>query len=421
MRITVRLKMTALFAVLFTALAAVLVATAYSFVAARTTPQAESAAREAVFREALADAGVVLPVTRRETPILRPPGDTAGRDTPGIGGVVVLGPNDSVTIAFRDIEKQARQGVLDDLLQTSILAFLLVAIIAVPVAWWLAGRVLRPIDDVAAEASTLSATSLSRRLPNEGPDDEFRRLKTAFNGMLDRLESAFDARQRFAADASHELRTPLAVMRAKADNVLDDGHLSGEGRALALEVREQVERSEALVESLLTLARADDVQHTREVVDLGDVVARAASSLADEALRRGVAIDLDLKDAPVLGDPVLLERMVANALDNAVRHNGAKGGSVTCSTATKGGDAVFVASNTGSKVNAKEIPRLFERFERGATRSEAAGHGLGLPIIRRVAEAHGGAVTARPRRGGGLTLEVRVPLATSTDTVVIPR
>ncbi len=414
MKITVRLKMTALFAILFTALAAVLVATAYSFVAARTTPQAEFTAREVVFREALTDAGVVLPDVG-QAPTLQPPGNGGAPGGPGNGGVIVIGPNDRVTIAFRDIEQQARQGVLDDLLQTSILAFLLVAFIAVPVAWWLAGRVLRPIDDVAAEASTLSATSLSRRLPNEGPDDEFRRLKTAFNGMLDRLESAFDARQRFAADASHELRTPLAVMRAKADNALDDGRLAGEGRALALEVREQVDRSEALVESLLTLARADDVQHTREAVDLGDVVARAASALADTATRRGVAIDLNLGDAPVLGDPVLLERMVTNALDNAVRHNGSSGGSVTCSTATKGGDAVFVVSNTGSRVDAKEIPRLFERFERGTTRSEAAGHGLGLPIIRRVAEAHGGAVTARPRRGGGLTLEVRIPLVTPTE------
>ena len=406
MRVSVRLKMTVLFAVLFTLLAAVLVTTAYTFVAARTTPQAEFQARETAFRDALTNAGLVLPPQTDQPAQQGPPG--------GGGNVVVQGPDDKVTIAFRDIEAQARQSVLDDLLQKSILAFLVVALIAIPLAYWLAGRVLRPIDDVAAEASTLSATSLSRRLPNEGPNDEFRRLKTAFNGMLDRLESAFEARQRFAADASHELRTPLAVMRAKADNALDGVRPSPETKELALEVRAQVARSESLVDSLLTLARADDVAHTREVVDLADVVARAASGLADTAASAGIAIDLHLEDAPISGDAVLLERLAANALDNAIKYNSASGGIVECSTTTRGGDAVLVVSNSGRKVKAGDIPRLFDRFERGEARSERGGHGLGLPIIRRVAEAHGGTAQLTPRRGGGLTLEVRIPLLTPT-------
>lgn len=406
MKATARLKLTVLFAVLFTALAAILIATSYSLISSRTTPEAEFAARQDAFEKALEDAGVDLP----DLPRIPPPDRSGNPDHGGNPDIVIIGPGERVSIALQDIQDQTRRGVLDDLLAVSILAFVLSALFAIPLAWWLSGRVLHPLDDVVDEANALSATSLSRRLPNDGPNDEFRRLKTAFNGMLDRLESAFDARQRFAADASHELRTPLAVMRAKADNLLDAKKPSADGgRALALEVREQVDRSESLVESLLTLARADDVERTRTEVDLADVTADAASRIADSVARAGATLDLDLEDAPTVGDEILLVRMVENALDNAVKHGPASGGSIRCMTATVEGFAVLTVSNASPKIAGKDIPRLFERFERGATRTESKGHGLGLPIIRRVAESHGGTAIATPRRGGGLVLEVRLP------------
>jgi signal transduction histidine kinase len=400
-RPTVRLKITALFAILFTLLAAVLVATAYSFMAARTTPEAEAQARSQAFRTALAQAGVTLPESPHQDPGARPGGDP---------GLIVLGPGAQVEIAIRGIEEQARQNALHDLLRVSILAFVIVAVISVGLSWWLAGRVLRPISEVVREASTLSATSLSRRLPTDGPDDEFRRLKTAFNGMLDRLESAFEARQRFAADASHELRTPLAVLGAMADNLLDGGARTPRAaRDLAIEVREQVDRSESLVDSLLTLARADDVRNTRERVDLADVAAEAVSAVADAASRAGVAISLDLSDAPTEGDAVLLGRMAFNALDNAVKYNLRSGGTIECATFVDGEKACMRVANSGPIVEVDQIPRLFERFERGETRTERDGHGLGLPILRRVAEAHGGTATASARPGGGLIVTVVLP------------
>jgi signal transduction histidine kinase len=399
-RLTVRLKITALFAVLFTVLAAVLVATAYSFMAARTTPEAEAQARATAFRDALAQAGVTIPD--------RPSQELVGPQ--GVSGVVIGHQNDGIDLVIRAVDAQARQNVLHDLLRVSLLAFLLVALVAIPLSWWLAGRVLRPISEVVSEANILSATSLSRRLPADGPDDEFRRLKTAFNGMLDRLESAFDARQRFAADASHELRTPLAVLGAMADNVLDEsGRVPRAARELAVEVREQVDRSESLVDSLLTLARADDVRNTRVRVDLADVAAEAVSGVADAASRAGIAIRLDLSDAPVEGDGVLLGRLAGNALENAVKYNVPKGGVIECSTSIDGDNAVFTVSNTGPIVLPDEVPRLFERFERGEARSESNGHGLGLPIIRRVAEAHDGSVSAVPRPEGGLVVTVVIP------------
>ncbi len=401
MRLTVRLKITALFAILFTLLAAVLVATAYTFMAARTTPEAEAQARSQAFRTALAQAGVTLP----ESPH-RFTGAGPGRDP----GVIVLGPGAQVDIAIGEIEEQARQNALHDLLRVSILAFLIVAVVSVGLSWWLAGRVLRPISEVVREASTLSATSLSRRLPADGPDDEFQRLKTAFNGMLDRLESAFEARQRFAADASHELRTPLAVLGAMADNVLDGGARTPRAaKDLAVEVREQVDRSESLVDSLLTLARADDVRNTRERVDLADVAAEAVSAVADAASRAGVAISLDLADAPTEGDAVLLGRMAFNALDNAVKYNLRSGGTIECATFLDGDNACIRVENSGPVLEEDQIPRLFERFERGEARTEGDGHGLGLPILRRVAEAHGGAASASARPGGGLVVTVLVP------------
>ena len=405
MRLTVRLKITVLFAVLFTVLAAVLVATAYSFMAAKTTPAAEAQARAQAFRDALEKAGVTVPEL--------PPRKPGSSDHGGPAIFVVGGPDDQITVAIHDVQEQARQNVLHDLLWVSVLAFALVAIIAIPLSWWLAGRVLRPVDEVVREASTLSASSLSRRLPDDGPDDEFRRLKTAFNGMLDRLESAFEARQRFAADASHELRTPLAVLGAMADNTLEGGRVPPKARALAEEVRVQVGRSESLVTSLLTLARADDVEYSHERVDLADVAASAVSAVADAASHAGISVELDLADAPVEGDPVLLGRLVSNALDNAVKYNLDHDGRVTCSTGVRGDRAVLVVANTGPKVRGADIPRLFERFERGGVRTERDGHGLGLPIIRRVTEAHGGTVDATPRKGGGLELVVSLPLARS--------
>ncbi len=408
MRLTVRLKITVMFAVLFTVLAAVLVATAYSFMAAKTTPAAEAEARVQAFRDALQEAGITVPDL--------PP--RASEQKPNQGGpdvVVVGGPNDVIAVEIHDVQEQARQNVLHDLLRVSILAFVVVAVVALPLSWWLAGRVLRPIDEVVGEANALSASSLSRRLPAEGPDDEFRRLTTAFNGMLDRLESAFEARQRFAADASHELRTPLAVLGAMADNALEQGRIPGKTRAFAEEVRTQVNRSESLVNSLLTLARADDVGYGRERVDLADVVASAVSAVADDASRAGIEVELDLADAPVDGDPVLLGRMVANALDNAVKFNLEHDGRIVCATGVRRSMATVTVANTGGTIARATIPRLFERFERGEVRSERDGHGLGLPIIRRVAEAHGGTVDAAPRKGGGLELSIRIPLAADAD------
>ncbi|WP_062519408.1 sensor histidine kinase [Demequina silvatica] len=394
---TIRVKLTALFALLFVVLAGVLVTTAYLFVASATTPEAQQAERQQLLEEALEEQGLTAP------------------GAPDGGPMPSARPDDAVALALEQIAQQARQNVLDDLLTRSLVAFALSALIAVGLAWWLAGRVLRPIDEISHAASTLSERTLDRRLPEAGADDEFMRLRRAFNGMLARLESAFDSRQRFAADASHELRTPLAVLRASADNVLTSARPSRQARELAEKVEQQVGRADSLMTSLLTLARADDVIHTRQPVDLADVAAEVVSGASPRATEAGLVIDLDLADAPVLGDPVLLERLVANLVDNALRYNAGAGGWVRCRVWSANGRAFLEVSNSGPRLASAEIPALFERFSRGDQRSEVAGHGLGLPIVARVTQVHAGVIDAWPGEEGGLSIRVSLPARADGD------
>ncbi|WP_156159158.1 sensor histidine kinase [Demequina gelatinilytica] len=400
---TIRVKLTAMFALLFVVLAGVLVTTAYLFVAGTGAGPAQMAERQQALQDALAEQGI-------EVPSSPGPQDPAGQW--GDEGVPPQGPqDDAVSRTLAAIDEAARAKVLEDLLTRSLLAFAISAVVAVGLAWWLAGRVLRPVDEIARAASTLSERTLDRRLPEGGPDDEFGRLRHAFNGMLARLESAFDSRQRFAADASHELRTPLAVLRASADNVLSSPRPSRQARELAAEVEAQVARADSLMTSLLTLARADDVIHTRERLDLADVAAEVVSAASPRATEAGVEIDLDIADAPMEGDPVLVERLLANLLDNALRYNVPQSGWVRCRVWSEGARACAEVSNSGPAVDADEIPVLFERFSRGHQRSEVAGHGLGLPIVARVAEVHAGTVEAVPGERGGLSIRVSFPLA----------
>lgn len=385
MRITIRVRLTALFAALFLVLAAVLVGTSYAFVARATTPQAQAEERANVLQKALADQGIQVR--------LRPPTER----------------QDPVAQVLREIESQARANVLADLLKRSIIAFAISAVIAVGLAYWLAGRVLRPIDEIARAANSLSESTLDRRLSNDGPADEFGRLKTAFNGMLARLESAFESRQRFASDASHELRTPLAVMQASADNVLTSVRPTKQARELAEEVQRQVSRSDSLMESLLTLSRADDVTNTRERVDLADIAARVVTEKEPRATAAGIRLELDVEDAPVWADPILMERMIANLIENAVRYNVERDGWVTCTVRAIDGTAQIQVANSGPAVEPADVEALFERFRRGAQRSEVSGHGLGLPIVSRVAGVHGGKVVALPGVEGGLIVTVTIP------------
>jgi signal transduction histidine kinase len=296
------------------------------------------------------------------------------------------------------------------------LALLAVGAVGTVAAWVFAGRALRPLHQVTATAQRLGEKNLDERIRYNGAADEVAELAATFDGMLDRLAGAFEAQKRFVANASHELRTPLAVMRTEVDVTLDDPDADlAEYRRMARVVRDASERANGLVEALLVLARSE-AQSGRRLVrkvetDLADGAAAALAATAKEAKRLSLQVTSRLDPAPVVGDPSLLERLAGNLVENAVRYNHLHG-QLSVATSTDGGHARLVVINTGFEVEQADVPGLFEPFRRGGReRTGARGAGLGLAIVRAVCDAHGGAVCAVAREGGGLEVTVTLPAA----------
>ncbi|MFW5415748.1 HAMP domain-containing protein [Nocardiopsis sp. CNT-189] len=303
-----------------------------------------------------------------------------------------------------------RAAVLRDLLLRSGAGLVAVTALAAFAGWLVAGRLLRRLHRVTETARRLSEHDLDRRLALTGPADEFRELGDTFDGMLERLQHAFESQRRFVANASHELRTPLAVQRAAVEIPLSQGRVPPDLEPNLRRVLESAEQSERLVAGLLLLARSDRGLEAAEPVDLAGPARRVLAAHREAAAERGVRLRAAERSAVVLGDRVLLEHLVRNLVDNAVRYNAA-GGSVRVGVAAEGGSAVVRVENTGPEV--AEAGRLFEPFHRGGRgreRTGEGGSGLGLSIVASIAAAHGGAAAAAPRRGGGLAVTVRLPL-----------
>ncbi|MER6783933.1 HAMP domain-containing sensor histidine kinase [Streptomyces sp. NPDC000658] len=305
-----------------------------------------------------------------------------------------------------------RQHALDDLLSRSLLALLGLAIIAFAFGYAMAGRVLSPLGRITRTARAVAGSDLSRRIELDGPDDELKELADTFDDMLERLQRAFTAQQRFVGNASHELRTPLAINRTLLEVHLSDPGAPVELQQLGKTLLATNERSEQLVEGLLLLARSDNQIVERKPVDLAEVAGQAVDQVHGEAAAKGVVIRGEQKSAVVQGNGVLLERIALNLVQNAVRYNVPEGGWVEVTTDVRHGQAVLVVSNTGPVVPAYEIDNLFEPFRRLRTERTGSdkGVGLGLSIVRSVARAHGGHIVAEPREGGGLVMRVTFPV-----------
>lgn len=287
------------------------------------------------------------------------------------------------------------------LLIWSAAALLVMTGCAVGVGWWTAGRVLRPVHAMTAKARKLSAHTLHERIASSGPD-ELKELGDTLDALLARLERAFDSQRRFIANASHELRTPLATQRAAIQIGLDDPTPADLVRTRQT-LLDNNRRSERLIDGLLVLARSERGldKSEREPVDLARVV-------AEEAVRHP-GVRLDTRPCPVRGNRLLLAQLVANLLANAVTYN-VPGGSVDVSVVPAGGGVLLEVRNTGPVVDAADIPGLFEPFRRGEGKDRMGpGSGLGLSIVRSIAVAHDGTVTAVPGPGGGLAVTVRLP------------
>jgi signal transduction histidine kinase len=309
---------------------------------------------------------------------------------------------------------QLQDSTLSDLRTYYLLALAAMTLGAGALGWLLAGRALRPLHAIAATARGVSRDSLHRRIALEGPADELKELGDEIDTMLGRLDSAFASQQRFVANASHELRTPLAVIRAEVDVALADPDATVEDlRTTAERVRVATDRSERLIESLLTLARSDGAgaSHT-ETVDMAAAVDLALQGVAAELRDNGLEVRRDLGCARVTGERRLLERLAANLVENATRHN-IPGGWIEISTAAAGGRVRLRVSNSGVCIPPARVPELVEPFQRLSRHAPGSGAGLGLSIVRSVAEAHGGSLRVEGLPAGGLLAEVDLPAALS--------
>ena len=277
--------------------------------------------------------------------------------------------------------------------------------------WLLAGRMLRPLARITEATRTAATGSLSHRIRLPGRQDEFRELADAFDGMLARLEVHVAEQQRFAANASHELRTPLAITQtlldvARGDPDRDPGELVDR-------LHDVNARAIALTEALLLLSRAGRRSLTRERVDLSLVAEEAAETLLPLAEESGVTLQVSGDAGSTHGSPELLLQMTTNLVHNAVVHNRPERGAVWVTTSAHAGTAVLTVENTGEELAPELVATLTEPFRRGTgrVRTDHAGVGLGLAIVRSVAEAHDGTLTLTPRPAGGLRVTVRLPAA----------
>jgi signal transduction histidine kinase len=402
-RLTIRSRITLLCTGLFVICGAILVVITYTLVAT-LLPTVDSASIPPKQAAYLADCGRDLQRTdvdpeRRSRCLsavkeLTDPALEAGTD-PAFQVGVNLGA------------QRQRDQTLTHLLVYSLATLAAVAALAALGGWMIARRVLRPVHQLTRAAQEASEHNLSARVSLDGPLDELREMADTFNGMLGRLHTAFESQRRFIANASHELRSPMTDMRTTVDVVLSKpaptlDELVGMGR----DIRTAVDQADTIMDALLTLTRNEYGLTVREPVDLAAVAEEVLDSVELAGLRRHTS----LRPATTAGDPVLLERLIINLVDNAVRYN-VPGGTIRLTTSTMDGRAVLTVANTGSLIAPEAVDGLMEPFRRLHDRSGNDGFGLGLAIVASISAVHGGTTTAQPLPEGGLHVRVDLPVA----------
>ncbi|KMO98614.1 sensor histidine kinase [Streptomyces roseus] len=360
--------------------------------------------------------------------------------------------------ATRNLSTAVESATLHELLVVSLIALAVFAVLSIWLAWWMAGRVLRPVGVITETARRLSGENLHERIGLKAPPGELKRLADTFDGMLDRMEGLVGAQRRFAANAAHELRTPLAVQRAAAEIGLAGDPPPEKVARIRSKLIGVAESGEHLVESLLLLAASEEGLETTAPVDLA---ALTESALTESALTElltgrspaesaptgrspaesaptgpeptatgltgggapegGPTLVRGLEPLSVVGDRALLGHLVRNLLANAVRHN-RPGGRISVRTSA---DGALTVSNTGPVIDPADVPRLLEPFRRRAERQHTAGEGagLGLSIVASIARAHGAKLVVRANRGpgGGLTVRVRFPVTPAPHRTASPQ
>jgi signal transduction histidine kinase len=404
MRPTVRLRLTAWYASIFLLGGAVLLAISYAIVSRNTTSFPTRVQERLTVKN-----GALPGVTRVE---VAPPTGIPPQ---------LRGPDRQTFLRLERARRAAEGQVTADIhRQTAIdfaLALLGTTLLSLLAGWVVAGRALRPVARITATARRVAVEGdLGERIALDGPADELRELADTFDVMLARLDRTFASQQQFVANASHELRTPLAIMRAEIEERLDDPSSSeSDLREMAAVVHDAVGRSEGLITSLLLLARGQDALVRRESVDLAEVVRSVVARSEPDAADRGIRIEIVDRPACCRGDRELLERLLANLVENALRYNHIDG-FVRLETYRSDDSANLRVSNSGEVVPADAVPHLFEPFFRvDPSRSRDSGGPVrGLTIVAADPATNGAAASAAVLEGGGLVATVTLPAHAAT-------
>ncbi len=310
---------------------------------------------------------------------------------------------------FRTLPDDQAASTASTLAVQFTLAFAGTVVLAAVAGWLLAERRLEPLRHVTDTARRVSGERLDERVALDGPADEVHRLSDALDEMLDRLAESFEAQRRFVANASHELRTPLTLMRTEVEVALSDPD-SDERRLrdMGEVVLDEAERTEALLDGLMTLARAQRALLRTESADLADGLRTAAAAVSRDAGASGIRLRVDTAPAAVRGDRRLLERLAANLMENAVRYN-RSGGVVQASASVVDGRPTLRVENTGPTISPEQLGRLTAPFDRLGRHADGRGAGLGLSIARSVVDAHRGELLLEARPEGGLVVTAVLP------------
>jgi len=402
---TVRLRLTILYGGMFLVAGAALLAICYALVV-RGTDASSGAAQVSAL------------TTSGNANLADSSGTTAAAEALGLTG----SQKNAFVVEMVAVARAQTGDVLHQFLIQSTLALAIMAVLSIVFGWIAAGWILRPVRTIIKTTRQISAASLDERLSLSGPDDEIKELGDTIDALLARLEASFQAQRQFIANASHELRSPLARQRVLSQVALADPEATVDSLKQAHErVIASGDQQNRLIEAMLALARGQAGLSIRAPFDLAELVDTALASRSEEAGRLGLILETNLSPAPVDGSAQLAERLVANLIDNAVRHN-VRGGRITVNTETRRGRAGLTITNTGPLIPAADVARLTQPFQRlGASRMahprprSGIGHattdglGLGLAIVEAVANAHSAALKITPRLDGGLIVHVRFP------------
>ncbi|MCX4671863.1 ATP-binding protein [Streptomyces sp. NBC_01381] len=316
---------------------------------------------------------------------------------------------DRLTEGLRQQAARTHEEMMSRLLFESAIALAVTAVIAIWLGWVVAGRVLHPLRSMTTAIQQITARNVHERLAVDGPRDELKDLADTVDGLLGRLETALDSHRRFVANAAHELRTPLTLEHALLEESLIDGAPTVESFRSNFERLLAISKQQGrLLESLLFLATSERGLEQPEPLELAHLADEIVRTFRPAAERRGLRLVADVEPAALHGDPVLVERLLANLLDNAIDYNHPDG-QVEITIGTRSGRAFVRVANTGPQVPADQVDRLFNPFQRMRRNADDGHHGLGLSIVRSIATAHDAELTAQDRPDGGLVVQVVFP------------